>query len=86
MSKATNTNLNDEKLFRLNKINKIEDYFTTEIKEIEAIRKKISRYFAAFDYFDKTLIVLSVTSGGTSIISFTNIIGAPTGIASASLV
>ena len=51
--------------------------------------KKFSKDIAAFDYFDcfdyfyfETLIVLSPTSGGTSIISC--IVGAPSGIASAS--
>ena len=33
---------------------------------------------------DKTLIVLSGTSGGISIISFTSVIGVPVGITSAS--
>ena len=46
--------------------------------------KKLSKYIAAFDYFDKTLIVLSATSGGISIISFVSVIGAPVGIPSAS--
>ena len=32
---------------------------------------------------DKILIVLSATSGGVSIISFTNVVGVPVGIASA---
>ena len=32
---------------------------------------------AAFDYIEKTLIVLSATYGGISIISFTSIIGVP---------
>ena len=45
--------------------------------------KKLSKYIAAFDYIDKTLIVLSATSGGISIISFTNVIGIHAGIASA---
>ena len=49
----------------------------------EIMSKKLSKYIAAFDYFDKTLIVLSVTSGGVPI-TFTSIIGAPVGIASAS--
>ena len=35
------------------------------------------------DYFDKSLIVLSATSGGVSYASFATIIGAPVGIASA---
>ena len=39
------------------------------------------KYVAAFDYIDKILIVLSATSGGVSIISFTTVIGAPVGIA-----
>ena len=46
--------------------------------------KKSRKCIAAFDYFSKTLIVLSATSGGISIISFTSIAGAPVGIASAS--
>ena len=46
--------------------------------------KKLSKYIAAFDYIDKTLIVLSATSGGISIISVTSIIGILAGIASAS--
>ena len=65
---STYLNLNDETLSRINKINNIEDYFTTEIKEREAIGKKISKYIAIFDYIDKILIVLSRTSGGISII------------------
>ena len=47
--------------------------------------KKLTKYIAAFDYIDKTLIFLSATSGGISIISFISIIGVPAGIASASL-
>ena len=45
--------------------------------------KKLSKYIAAFDCIDKTLIVLSGTSGGVSIISFTSVIGVPAGLASA---
>ena len=46
--------------------------------------KKLSKNIAAFDYIDKTLIILSATSGGTSIFSFTSVIGVPAGLASAS--
>ena len=53
------------------------------IKENHTV-KKLSKYVTAFNYIDKILIVLSATSGGVSIISFTSIIGAPVGIASAS--
>ena len=48
------------------------------------MNKKLSEYIAAFDYIDKTLIVLSATSGGISIISFTSVIGIPAGLARAS--
>ena len=48
--------------------------------------KKLSKYIAAFDYIDKTLIVLSATSGGISIISFTSVIVTPAAVASASCI
>ena len=44
----------------------------------------MSKYITTFDYIDKMLIVLSVTSSGVSIISFITIIGVPAGIANAS--
>ena len=83
-SDLTTLSLNDQTNFRLNEINKIKDDFEFEIKEREAAIKKLSKYTAAFDYTDKTLIVLSATSGGISIISFTNVIGIPAGVISAS--
>ena len=46
--------------------------------------KKPSKYTAAFDYIDRTLIVLFATNGGISIISFKSVIGVPAGTASAS--
>ena len=46
--------------------------------------KKLSRYIASFDYFDKSLIVLSVITGSISIASFATVIGAPAGITGAS--
>ena len=48
------------------------------------MQSKFKKYITAFDYMDKILVVLSATTGGVSIISFTSIIGAPVGIASAS--
>ena len=75
--------MSDQTKFRLNEINKIKDYFNSEIQERKALSKKLSKYIAAFDYIDKTFIVLSATSGGISIISFTSVIGIPAGIASA---
>ena len=84
-SDLTTLSLNDQTKFRLNETNKIKDYFEFEIKERESVIKKLSKYTAALDYTDKTLIVLSATSGRISIISFTNVIGIPAGVISASL-
>ena len=46
-------NLNYQQQFRLNKINEIKDYFLAEIKERELMSKRLSKYIAPFDYFDK---------------------------------
>ena len=46
--------------------------------------KRLSKYIASFDYFDKSLIVLSVTTGSISMASFATVIGAPVGIVSTS--
>ena len=69
---------------RLNKIDEIKDYFVAEIKERELMRKRRSTYIASFDYFDKLLTALSVTTSSISIASFSTVIGTPVGIASAS--
>ena len=84
-SDLTTLSLNDQTKFRLDEINKIKDYFEFEIGEREAVMKKLSKYTVVLDYTNKTLIVLSATSGGISIISFTNVIGIPAGVVSASL-
>ena len=78
-------NLNDQQQFRLNNINEIKDYFVAEIKERELMSKRLSKYIASFDYFDNSLIVLSVTAGSISVVSFATVIGAPVGMVSASL-
>ena len=77
-------NLNNQQ-FRLNKISEIEEYFIAELKERELMSKKLSKYIPFFDYFDKSFIVLSVTSGGVSIASFATTIGVRIGMTSASL-
>ena len=79
------TNLTNQTKFRLDEISKIENYFIEEINQRKSCSRKLNKYVAVFDYIDQTLIVLSATSGGVSIISFTSIVGAPGGIASASL-
>ena len=78
------TPLNNQQ-FRLNKINETKDYFIAEIKERELMSKRLSKYIACCDYFDKFLIVLSAASGSVSIASFATVIGTPVGIASAGL-
>ena len=77
------TNLAEQTKFRLSEIIGIESYFYQEINERESYIKKLKKYITIFDYLDKILIVLSTTSGGISIISFTTIVGAPVEIASA---
>ena len=75
----------DNQQFRVNKINGIKDYVIAEIKERELVSKRLSKYIASFDYFDKSLIILSATSGSISIASFATVIETPVGITSASL-
>ena len=60
-------------------------FFSQEINQRKSCSKKSNKYITTFDHINKVLIALSATSSGVSIISFTSIIGAPVGIASASL-
>ena len=48
--------------------------------------KRLSKYIASFEYFDKPLIVLCATNGSISIASFATVIGAPVEIAKASFI
>ena len=78
------TNLTNQTKFRLDEVSKIENCFLKRlIKENHSVKNYANMLL--FDYFDQALIVLSATSGGVSIISFTSIVVAPVGIASASL-
>ena len=80
------TILSEQTKFRLSEIIGIENYFYQEINQRKSCSKKLNKYVTAFDYIDKVLIVLSATSGGVSIISFTSVVGAPVGIASANFI
>ena len=82
----TYSNLSNQTKFRLNETNEFKDYFISETQERKLMSKTLSKYIAAFDYFDKTLIVLPATSGGISVISSTSIIRVPVEIASASFI
>ena len=83
LKQLTKINLSEQTKFRLDEISEIENYFYQEINQRNSCSKKLSKYVAAFDYIDKILIALSATSGGISICSFTSLVGAPIGIASA---
>ena len=78
------TDLSEQTKFRLGETSKAENYFIQEINQRKSCSQKLNKYVKIFDYIDKTLIVLSATTGGVSIISVTSIIGAPVWIASAS--
>ena len=84
MNEINITNLSEQTKCRLSEITGIEHYFHQEINQRQLCIKRLSKYVTAFDYIDKILIVLSAAAGGASIISFTSIVGAPVGIASAS--
>ena len=77
-------NLNDQQQIRFNKINEIKNYFIAEIRERELLSKRISKCIASSDHFDKSLIVLSPTTGRISIESFATVAGVLAGVASAS--
>ena len=78
------TDLSEQTKFWLDEESKFENYFIKEINQRKSCSQKLNKYVTTFDYIDKILIALSATTRGVSIISFTNIIGAPVGIASAS--
>ena len=78
------TTPSNDQQFRFNKINEIKDYFITEIRERELMRKNLIKYYASFEYLDKSLIVLSIAAGSISIASFATVIGAPVGMMSTS--
>ena len=73
---ATNKHLNssDQTKFRLNEINKIKDYFNSKIQEIHCCFWLFWRSFNFFSEISRT----------KSIISFTNVIRVPVGIANES--
>ena len=78
----TKKNLTEQTKFQLSEIIGIGNYFYQEINQRKSCRRKLNKYVAVFDYIDQALIVLSATSSGVSIISFTSIVGSPVGITS----
>ena len=84
MHEIDKTKLSDQTKLRLYEIKNIENYFINEINERKSYSKKLNKYVTIFDYIDKILIILSATTSGISIISFTSVIGTSVGIVSAS--
>ena len=84
MHEIDQTKLTDQTKFRLYEIKKINNCFINDINKKKAYSKKLNRYVTIFDYIDKILVVLSATTSGVSIISFTSTIGTSVGIVSAS--
>ena len=78
------TKLSDQTKFRLYEIKKIDNCFVNDVNQQKEYSKKLIKYITIFDYIDKILIVLSATTSGLSIISFTSTIGNSVGIVSAS--
>ena len=76
------TKLTKQTKIRLDKVTEIEDHFYHGINKGKSCSKILSKYVDLFDYIDQALTVLSATSGGVSITSFTSIAGAPVGITS----
>ena len=50
-------NTSNDQQFRLNKVNEIKDYFIADIRERELMSKRLSKYIASLEYFDRSLIV-----------------------------
>ena len=84
MHEIDKTKLSDQTKLRLYEIKNIENYFINEINERKSYSKKLNKYVTIFDYIDKILIILSATTSGISIISFTSVIETSVGIVSAS--
>ena len=85
MHEIDKTKLTDQTKFRLYEIKKIDNCFINDINQQKTYSKKLNRYVTIFDYIDKILIVLSATTSGVSIISFTSTIGKSVGIVSAKM-
>ena len=62
-------NISNEQQLRLDKINEIKDYLLTKIRERELICKNLRKYIASLEYFNKSLIFLSLVASSISIAS-----------------
>ena len=71
--------------YRLDEINKIKEYFDSEIKERKDVIKKFNKYIVSFDYLGKIFITLSASFGTLSIASYAAVVCIPVGISGSSL-
>ena len=85
MNDSNKINLSEQTKFRLREITGIENYFHQQINKRKSCSKNLSKCATTFDYIDKILIVLSAACTRVCIISSASLVGAPVGIASASL-
>ena len=53
-------NLSDQQQFRSNNTDEIKEYFIAEINERELMSKRLIKYIASFDYFDKSLKLVEI--------------------------
>ena len=83
MYETDKNKLSDQTKFRLYEIKKLKIISSMRLIKQNYAAKKLNKYVTIFNYINKILVVLSATTGGVSITSFSSVIGAPTGIASA---
>ena len=68
MHEIDKTKLSHQTKFRLSEITGTENYFYQEINQQKSYSKKLNKYVTIFDYINKILIILIVTSSAISII------------------
>ena len=77
--------LDDPLGVRLIRIKEIRGFFIAEVNDRGKMSKTLNKFITAIDYADKSLLVLSGTSSGVFLCSFSTVIGMPVRIASASI-
>ena len=75
----------ESQIYRLKKIEEIENFFYEEIKQREKLYKKFKRYSTAVRIVDHTLITTTVITGGGGLAALCTGIGIPVSIALGSI-
>ena len=75
----------ESQIYRLKKIEEIENFFNEEIKQRERLYKKFKRYSTAVRMVDHTLITTTVITGGGGLAALCTGIGVPVSIALGSI-